>query len=164
VHKTDCADPALPRGEPLFRWQVRVYYEDTDAAGIVYYANYLKFFERCRTEWLRSVGAGQRELAERHQVQFVVAALALAYRRPARLDDLLDIDLHVTRPGRVSFEFAQSAHRAAEPLASLRIKVGCIDSRSLAPRALPDFIAAALGPGPTRRPDRPPSIPTSRLR
>lgn len=164
VRQIDSADARPPHGEPLFRWQVRVYYEDTDAGGIVYYANYLKFFERCRTEWLRSIGAGQRELAERHRVQFVVAALALEYRRPARLDDLLDLDMHVLRPGRVSFEFAQTARRADEPLASLRIKVGCIDAVSFAPRALPDFIAAAFAPTPSRRADRLPSIPTSRPR
>lgn len=123
---------------------MRVYYEDTDAAGVVYYANYLKFFERCRTEWLRSLGFGQRELAERYAVQFVVASAALEYRRPARLDDLLDVDLRIGRLGRASFEFRQTASRDGELLATLAVKVGCVDATSFAPRPLPDAIAAPL--------------------
>lgn len=128
----------------LFHWQVRVYYEDTDVGGIVYYANYLKFFERCRTEWLRSLGVGQRELAERHNLQFVVARATLEYRRPARLDDLLDIDMRITRLARVYFEFRQAARRGAELLATLQLKAACIDTRSFVPRPLPEAIAGPL--------------------
>lgn len=135
--------PAHPPA-PLYRWSVRVYYEDTDTGGIVYYANYLKFFERCRTEWLRSIGVGQRALADEHQVQFVVAALQMDYLKPARLDDLIEIDMHCARLRRASFEFAQGATCHGEPLARLQIKVACIDSRSFAPRPLPPFIARAL--------------------
>jgi acyl-CoA thioester hydrolase len=128
----------------LFRWPLRVYYEDTDAGGVVYYANYLKFFERCRTEWLRSVGVNQRTLADEHGVMFVVARAEIDYKRPARLDDLLEADMHVARLARVSFEFTQNLTRGAELLAALRIKVACVDCRTLAPRPLPDFVAAPL--------------------
>jgi acyl-CoA thioester hydrolase len=128
----------------LFRWPLRVYYEDTDAGGVVYYANYLKFFERCRTEWLRSVGVNQRTLADAHGVMFVVARAEIDYKRPARLDDLLEADLHVAKLARVSFEFTQNLARGAELLAALRIKVACVDCRTLTPTPLPDFVAAPL--------------------
>lgn len=129
---------------PLYRWPVRVYYEDTDTGGIVYYANYLKFFERCRTEWLRSIGVEQRNLAAHHHVQFVVTAVQLDYRKPALLDDLLEVDMQCERLRRVSFEFSQSLRRAGELLATLKIKVACIDARSFVPTPLPAFIADPL--------------------
>src|SRR5215831_11115633 len=79
----------------LFSWKLRVYYEDTDAGGIVYYANFLKFFERCRTEWLRALGVEQARLAQESGLQFVVAQLAVDYLKPARLDDELTITARV---------------------------------------------------------------------
>ena len=88
-------------GQP-FTWTVRVYYEDTDTGGVVYYANYLKFFERARTEWLRAAGFGQQALADEQGLQFVVARIECDYRRPARLDDVIDIDVRVRQAGRVS--------------------------------------------------------------
>jgi len=117
-----------------FRWTVRVYYEDTDAAGVVYYANYLKYFERCRTEWLRSLGFEQSEMALRQRRQFVVADLAVRYHRPARLDDSLTIDAVLAERTRTYFVFGQRACRGGELLASARVKVACVDSerRSLA--------------------------------
>jgi acyl-CoA thioester hydrolase len=136
--------PDVASTSPLFRWPLRVYYEDTDAGGVVYYANYLKFFERCRTEWLRSIGVEQQRLAADHGLIFVVARAEIDYRRPARLDDALEADMHVARLGRVSFEFAQNLTRGAELLAALRIKVACVDARTLAPRPLPDLIADPL--------------------
>jgi len=90
-----------------FRWPVRVYYEDTDAAGIVYHASYLKFMERARTEWLRSRGFQQRELAREQRVLFVVSRLDIRYLHPARLDEHLDVELHVTRHGRAGFDLHQ---------------------------------------------------------
>jgi acyl-CoA thioester hydrolase len=128
----------------LFRWPLRVYYEDTDAGGVVYYGNYLKFFERCRTEWLRSIGVEQQRLAVDHGLMFVVARAEIDYRRPARLDDALHADMQVLRLARVSFEFAQNLTRGAELLAELRIKVACVDARTLAPKLLPEFVAAPL--------------------
>lgn len=134
----------VPASAPLFRWPLRVYYEDTDVGGIVYYANYLKFFERCRTEWLRSVGVDQRSLAQDRGLMFVVARAEIDYKRPARLDDLLEADMHAATLARVSFEFTQHLVRGADLLAALRIKVACVDCRTLAPRPLPDVVAAPL--------------------
>jgi acyl-CoA thioester hydrolase len=131
-----------------FSWPVRVYYEDTDAGGIVYYANFLKFFERARTEWLRRAGVEQIELAATHHVQFVVAHAAIDYKRPARLDDRLDVDVRIDRLARVFIEFAQAARRAGggELLASARVKVACLDNRSFQPTPLPSFLLERLQP------------------
>lgn len=127
-----------------FVWPVRVYYEDTDAAGIVYYANYLKFFERCRTEWLRALGIDQRELAAQEQLQFVVRGLQCEYLRPASLDDELQIDARITRLRGASLEFAQQAVRGSELLARSTTRVACVNVKTLAPQALPQRLLAAL--------------------
>ncbi|HEU0202714.1 MAG TPA: tol-pal system-associated acyl-CoA thioesterase [Burkholderiaceae bacterium] len=127
-----------------FRWPVRVYYEDTDAAGVVYYANYLKFFERCRTEWLRALGIEQRVLAATDGLQFVVADLALAYRRPARLDDELIIEARITELGRSFLVFVQEARRAGEVLATATVKVACLDAVRFSPTRLPAGLVSAL--------------------
>jgi acyl-CoA thioester hydrolase len=132
-----------------FRWTVRVYYEDTDAAGIVYYANYLKYFERCRTEWLRMLGFDQREMAARERLQFVVADLSVQYHRPARLDDALTIDSTIVERARTYVVFRQHARRGAELLASARVKVACVDTGRLMPARMP----AALVERMAARPD-----------
>jgi acyl-CoA thioester hydrolase len=132
------------KAPPGFRWNVRVYFEDTDAAGIVYYANYLKYFERCRTEWLRSFGIDQRELAQRERLQFVVAELAVQYHRPARLDDALLIEASVEEKARTYLVFRQRALRDDEVLASARVKVACVDVERLAPLRLPERLAGRL--------------------
>jgi acyl-CoA thioester hydrolase len=132
----------------VFRWPVRVYFEDTDAAGLVYYANYLKFFERCRTEWLRSFGIDQRDLASREGIQFVVADVAIRYHRPARLDDLLTIDATIAEQARSWLVFRQQALRDAELLASARVKVACVDCSRLAPVRLPRRLAQRLASTP----------------
>src|SRR5512146_2139742 len=90
---------------------LRVYYEDTDTGGVVYYANYLKFFERARTEWLRAAGFGQQSLAAEQGLQFVVARIECDYLRPARLDDVIELDVRVVKAGRVSVVFEQTARR-----------------------------------------------------
>ncbi|SAI73304.1 thioesterase [Bordetella ansorpii] len=120
-----------------FLQQVRVYYEDTDAAGIVFYANYLKFFERARTEWLRALGFNQSELVGRTGRVFVVHSLDMRYRKPARLDDLLTIRSQITRVGRASIHFAQRAERDGELLAEGGIQVCCVDTTNLRPAELP---------------------------
>ncbi len=134
-----------------FRWPVRVYYEDTDAGGIVYYANYLKFFERCRTEWLRALGVNQIRLAAQDGLQFVVTSLACDYKRPARLDDQLTVLAALAQAGRASLTFEQqilreSADAAREPelLATGRVKVACVDTRRLAPAPMPAALIDAL--------------------
>ncbi len=134
---------------PEFRWNVRVYYEDTDAAGLVYYANYLKFFERCRTEWLRALGFEQQDVAAREQVIFVVARAQINFIAPARLDDALTLTAQVARQAGASLDFEQRALRttgAAEPelLARARFKVACVDRHTLRPTALPGTLRDAL--------------------
>jgi acyl-CoA thioester hydrolase len=129
---------------PVFRWNVRVYFEDTDAAGIVYYANYLKFFERCRTEWLRSLGIDQSELVRNDGLQFVVADLAAQFHRPARLDDALLIEAAIAERARSWLVFRQRALRGGELLASATVKVACVDSRRLAPVRLPRQLVERL--------------------
>ena len=124
-----------------FRWQVRVYYEDTDTGGVVYYANYLKFFERARTEWLRSAGVGQQLMTEQENVMFVVKSTAIDYHAPAKLDDRLEISVRIDKLGRASVNFVQEAWRAdgssRELLCDGRIRVGCVHAQSLRPAPIP---------------------------
>jgi len=129
--------PALP----TFTWNVRVYYEDTDAGGVVFYANYLKFFERARTEWLRAAGVGQQSMTETHGVMFVVKSSAVYYHAPARLVDDLNLTVVVEKMGRASVQFVQQAWRnndgEPELLATGRIKVGCVDTDRFKPNQIP---------------------------
>lgn len=142
---------------PVFRHPVRVYWEDTDAGGVVFYANYLKFFERARTEWLRSLGVGQQALREATGAIFVVSDTALRYLAPARLDDLLDITVQATETGRASMTLQQQAWRnnggPAALLCEGSIRIGCVDAQTLRPRRFPDAITQALN-GPTTLPTR----------
>jgi acyl-CoA thioester hydrolase len=126
------------------RFDIRVYYEDTDAGGVVYYANYLKFLERARTEWLRELGVFQSELRAATQRIFVVNALDMAYRKPARLDDRLTIHSRITRLGRASIHFAQAARRDGELLAEGTIQVCCVDAASLRPAEIPPEVLSIL--------------------
>jgi acyl-CoA thioester hydrolase len=133
---------------PGFAMSLRVYYEDTDAGGVVYYANHLRFYERCRTEWLRAAGVEQRRLAEREGLMFVVAGAELQYLRPARLDDELRIDARVAAHGASYVVFEQRAWRGTELLSRGRVKVACVDAARLRPRRLPAALAAALNVAP----------------
>ena len=119
---------------------VRVYYEDTDAGGVVFYANYLKYMERARTEWLRAMGVAQSALAEDERRMFVVQGLSMSYLRPARLDDLLTIRSRITRLGRASLHFAQRAERDEELLACGDIQICCVDPHKLRPASIPDAL------------------------
>jgi acyl-CoA thioester hydrolase len=131
----------------LFSWNLRVYFEDTDAGGIVYYANFLKFFERCRTEWLRALGVEQTRLATQARLQFVVAQVGVDYLRPARLDDDLTITARIGELARSYLVFDQRALRGAELLAQAKVKVACVDTVRLAPARLPAELTAALNAG-----------------
>lgn len=126
-----------------FRHRLRVYWEDTDAGGVVFYANYLRFFERARTEWLRALGVGQHALKDQHALMFVVAATAVRYLRPARLDDELDVTVAVTAAGRATLDIAQQAWRGDTLLAEGEIRIGCVDAATFAPRRIPQPIADA---------------------
>jgi acyl-CoA thioester hydrolase len=128
-----------------YTWRARVYWEDTDGGGVVYYANYLKFMERARTEWLRSLGHSQHEIAHTLGVVFAVAEAHVNYRKPARLDDELLITCVPVPEGKVSIRFQQSIMRTgAGPkdtlLADGEVRVVCVDAKSFRPRRLPDFI------------------------
>jgi len=116
---------------------VRIYYEDTDAGGIVYHANYLKFMERARTEWLRSLGFEQNELARAHGVFFVVKKIAIDYLRPARFNDEIAVVSRLARCGRASMEFEQNVVHGSAEITRAQVKVGCVDVRTLRPSAIP---------------------------
>jgi acyl-CoA thioester hydrolase len=137
-----------PGAEIGFTWPIRVYYEDTDAGGIVFYANYLKFFERARTEWLRACGVDQNRLANETGAIFIVRSTAVDYRAPARLDDVVNVVSRIERLGRASVDFAQEAWRDGTLLAVGSIRVGCVERTALRPAAIPPPVLAALRRGP----------------
>lgn len=126
--------------------RLRVYYEDTDAGGIVYYANYLRFFERARSDWLRALGVTHRDLAERDGIGFVVRDAAVQYLRPARLEDELDIDVRVVELGRASMRIGQHATRVADQvlLAHGTVRVAAIETASGRPAPLPKWLYETL--------------------
>ncbi|MDO9434334.1 tol-pal system-associated acyl-CoA thioesterase [Hydrogenophaga sp.] len=141
---------AAPASSP-FTWPVRVYWEDTDAGGIVFYANYLKFFERARTEWLRDLGIEQQRLRDEVGGMFVVTDTQLRYHRPARLDDLLLVTACVLEAGRASLTIQQSARlkpRQASDLPVLlcegTIRIGWVDAATLRPQRIPPLVLQAL--------------------
>jgi acyl-CoA thioester hydrolase len=130
------AAPTHP--EPaLFRHTVRVYWEDTDAGGVVFYANYLKFFERARTEWLRHLGVGQQALREATGAIFVVTDTRIRYRAPARLDDELSVSVQAVERGTASMKIQQAAWRGDTLLAEGEIRIGCVDDVHFRPRRMP---------------------------
>ncbi|MEW6706171.1 MAG: tol-pal system-associated acyl-CoA thioesterase [Pseudomonadota bacterium] len=119
------------------RHRVRVYWEDTDAGGVVFYANYLKFFERARTEWLRALGFGQQQMKDELGLMFVVSHTAVDYLKPARLDDELELTVSLKRAGQASLTLAQQALRGSELLARGDIRIGCVDAGTLKPQRIP---------------------------
>ena len=127
-----------------FAIPVRVYYEDTDAGGVVYYANYLKFFERCRTEWMRRAGHDQSALASEAGIGFVARKASCEYLKPARLDDELSIGLEVEKLTRVRVVFRQHARRGEEELVTGTVEIACVDMATLKPAPIPDFLYAKL--------------------
>jgi acyl-CoA thioester hydrolase len=132
-----------------FEHPVRVYWEDTDAGGIVFYANYLKFFERARTEWLRAKGCSQERLRVETGVAFVVTDTAVRYLRPARLDDLVEVTVDITRVGQARLSIEQQAWNglgSAEPrlLAQGTIRIGCIELGTFRPCRIPNEILHAI--------------------
>ena len=132
----------------IFDWPIRVYYEDTDAGGIVFYANYLKFFERARTEWLRACGIDQHKLIESDGVVFVVKRTAVDYSAPARLDDVVRVASRIERLGRASVDFHQEAWRDGVLLAAGDIRVASVDHSSFRPTGIPKAVLEGLKRGP----------------
>lgn len=128
-----------------FNWPVRVYYEDTDAAGIVYHAGYLRFMERARTEWLRSFGLELPAVREEHQALFTVSRMHIEYRRPALFNDMLNVSLALTRMGGASFLLDQRIHRSAEELlCRAEVRIACVDANTLRPRPIPQAVLTEL--------------------
>ena len=127
-----------------FVWPVRVYYEDTDAGGIVYYANYLRFMERARTEWLRSLGCEQSDLADRHGVVFVVRSAAIDYLKPARFNDILQVSVELIKVGAGHIDVVQHVTRGAELIAEAAVKVACVGLRTMRPVRIPQPLATRI--------------------
>lgn len=129
--------PSQQEKKQDFILPIRVYYEDTDAGGVVFYANYLKFFERGRTEWLRNLGVNQAKLADEQQRIFVVVGTQVRYRSPARLDDVVEIKTRLTKVGNSSSNFEQVAERNGEVLVESSIQICCVDNQSFKPAPIP---------------------------
>ena len=129
-----------------FTWPVRVYWEDTDAGGIVFYANYLKFFERARTEWLRALGVNQGVLREEAGGMFIVGETSVRYLAPAKLDDELIVTARLEAAGRASLIIAQQALRGGTVLCEGTIRIGWVDAASLRPARIPAAILEVLKP------------------
>jgi acyl-CoA thioester hydrolase len=129
---------------PAFNWPVRVYWEDTDAGGVVYYANYLKFMERARSEWLRSFGFEQDALRDESGVVFVVRRVAIDYLAPARFNDSLEVSVTLTEVGRASLGISQTIATGSIRLASAEVKLACVDALGFKPVRIPAPILQAL--------------------
>jgi tol-pal system-associated acyl-CoA thioesterase len=130
-----------------FELPVRVYWADTDAGGVVYHSNYLDYCERARTEWLRELGFSQQHLVQAESVLFTVASLSIEFRRPARLDDQLQVRTEARQSGGASVEFTQEIWRESpEPalLASVEVLVACVDAATFRPRRLPESLRKEL--------------------
>ena len=136
----------------IFSWPIRVYWEDTDAGGIVFYANYLKFFERARTEWLRSWGIEQQQLKITTGGMFVVAETSVRYLRPARLDDELNVTARLHETGRASMTIHQQVQLNNTLLCEGTIRIGWVDAASLQPARIPLNIIESLRPQHEPRP------------
>jgi acyl-CoA thioester hydrolase len=132
---------------PGFTWPVRVYYEDTDAGGVVFYANYLKFMERARTEMLRALGCEQDQLRARDGVILVVRRVGIDYLAPARFNDLLTVDSRLEGAGGASLTFAQEIRRDSDGALICRgaVKVACVDAGTMRPSPIPAALSSRIG-------------------
>jgi acyl-CoA thioester hydrolase len=129
-----------------FRWPVRVYYENTDAGGVVYHAEYLKFFERARSEWLRFLGFAHPDLKALHGIVFVVRQMRIKYRQPARFDDLLEVETTLDELGRSKIVFNQKLLRGQACLTEAAVEVVCVDSETFRLAAMPESMTTKMKP------------------
>jgi len=129
-----------------FLWPLRVYYEDTDSGGVVYYANYLKFMERARTEWLRGLGFEQDELREKEGVLFAVRKVGVDFRSPARFNDALQVSVQLISRGKASLVFRQEIRSAVDGrvLCDGEVKIACIDAASFRPAPIPHALMSVI--------------------
>ncbi|MGD7035758.1 tol-pal system-associated acyl-CoA thioesterase [Methylotuvimicrobium buryatense] len=127
-----------------FNWPVRIYYEDTDAGGVVFYANYLKFFERARTEMLRSMGFEQDRLIDEQGIIFVVRSVQIDYLMPARFNEQINVSAIVTLAKKASLIFEQTITRGSDVLCTGTVRIACLDSKNMRPKAIPDILLEPL--------------------
>lgn len=127
-----------------FLWPIRVYYEDTDAGGVVFYANYLGFMERARTEWLRALGFEQPEMAAKDGVLFVVHAVNIKYLKPSRFNDSLQVTVEVVNVGGSRIRFLQRVLRGNEEIARAEVEVVCVSTDTLRPARMPDAMRITI--------------------
>ncbi len=137
-----------PKSGLSFSWPLRIYWEDTDAGGVVYHSQYVSFLERARTEWLRSRGFGQHELATSHDVVFAVRSMQLDFLAPARLDDALEVEAGIAEVSRASLMFDQRILRPFDGklLLTAQVKLACLAAGTFRPRAIPDVLLPVLHP------------------
>ena len=128
----------------IFHWPVRVYYEDTDAGGVVFYANYLKFFERARTEMLRSMGFEQDQLITEQKLVFVVRSVQIDYLKPARFNEAIDVTAEVTLAKKVSLNFEQIITRDGDVLCKGNVRIACLDVETMKPKTIPEDLLQQL--------------------
>jgi len=133
-----------PRVEPRFSWPTRIYWEDTDAGGVVYHARYVAFMERARTEWMRALGYGQERMRCDHGLVFAVRSMTMDFLKPARLDDALAVTATLVQCKRASMVFAQAVCRGEETLLTAQVKIAALDATTFKPRGMDDALHAAL--------------------
>ena len=123
-----------------FKWSVRIYFEDTDSGGVVYHSNYLKFMERARTEWLRSLNLNQADLKKKDKIMFVVAKVYIDYKKAAQFNDTLDIETSVDNIGASKVDLTQNIMKNSELYTSAKISIACIHSETFKPQRIPKLI------------------------
>lgn len=133
-----------PGVEPRFSWPTRIYWEDTDAGGVVYHARYVAFMERARTEWMRALGYGQERMRCDHGLVFAVRSMTMEFLKPARLDDALAVTATLVQCKRASMVFAQAVCRGDQTLLTAQVKIAALDATTFKPRGMDDALHAAL--------------------
>ena len=132
--------------DPRFSWPTRIYWEDTDAGGVVYHARYVAFMERARTEWMRALGFGQERTRTDHGLVFAVRAMTMDFLKPARLDDALEVTATLVQCNRASMVFDQRVCRGDETLLTAQVRIAALDASTFKPRGMDDVLLAALKP------------------
>ena len=132
--------------EPRFSWPTRIYWEDTDAGGVVYHARYVAFMERARTEWMRALGYGQERMRSEHGMVFAVRSMQMDFIKPARLDDALQVSATLVQLKKASMVFDQRVERDGELLLSAQVRIAALDAASFGPRGMDEPVLAALQP------------------